>query len=579
MSNANTVELNVSREGMIHSMGDSFTNRETFILEILQNARRAGASNIDVKNDDNACSISFRDNGSGINDPQTLLMFGDSDWTSKRVMETESPFGVGFAAAIFASTHIRVESNGWVIDARTWTLLAMEPIAVEKGAVNEGTQITVWLDEYNYRDLSIERDLPRVVTGFPIPVSLNGTEMPRSHAIDSADHEFMDLDIGAMSRPNTVFEVVDPEVDVYLQGFRIGQIRAGSGGSMVPFNGYRPTCMGRAMVIHLDSSKFRARMPDRAQLVDHQKSLGRVCDSVSDKMVEIVHELEHELTAEEFIRTYTKAALRWAKELLNDKPIPVGALDYFYELPCYEDMGDHKNVYSPQNGKEFIYPDESFTFALSIDPESWFVESDDLNDSEDGYKTNVLLAYLTKMSLPMISERFNECESRHWIYDKAIDTRAMAMSGAIRVDDISNPKKQVFFPGKEVITSITFCDSYTVVCDDPRLPNLEIDDFPFFDQDERRVVMPFKTDKVNMGAMLKQFSNYMDEFEDYDEDGFWSDCDDLMRLSRLVESTDMASFLQEMISDSARGYHDLLNGQSFRIEFGPDREIKVEKDD
>ncbi len=48
------------------------------IIEILQNARRAGATEVEITNKDGFVTV--QDNGSGIEDFSTLLDLGNSDW-------------------------------------------------------------------------------------------------------------------------------------------------------------------------------------------------------------------------------------------------------------------------------------------------------------------------------------------------------------------------------------------------------------------------------------------------------------------------------------------------------------------
>ena len=62
------------------------------IIEILQNARRAGATEVRIINKDGFVIV--QDNGSGIDDFQKLLDLGGSGWDEK--MEAgEDPAGVG----------------------------------------------------------------------------------------------------------------------------------------------------------------------------------------------------------------------------------------------------------------------------------------------------------------------------------------------------------------------------------------------------------------------------------------------------------------------------------------------------
>src|SRR5512137_2072268 len=62
------------------------------IIEILQNARRAGATKVEITNDNGW--IIVRDNGGGIDDFQRLLDLGGSGWDDC-LEASEDPAGVG----------------------------------------------------------------------------------------------------------------------------------------------------------------------------------------------------------------------------------------------------------------------------------------------------------------------------------------------------------------------------------------------------------------------------------------------------------------------------------------------------
>ena len=61
--------------------------------ELFQNARRAGASRIDVEIDDKNNTVSVTDDGSGIEDPAMLLTLGGSRWP--QWVAHEHPAGMG----------------------------------------------------------------------------------------------------------------------------------------------------------------------------------------------------------------------------------------------------------------------------------------------------------------------------------------------------------------------------------------------------------------------------------------------------------------------------------------------------
>ncbi|HBG27646.1 MAG: hypothetical protein A2Y10_10410 [Planctomycetes bacterium GWF2_41_51] len=88
------------------------------IIEILQNARRAGATEVRISNKDGVVTV--QDNGCGIEDFQKLLDLGGSGWDEK-LEAGEDPAGVGlFSLAprkvtiISANKQVVIDKDGWI---------------------------------------------------------------------------------------------------------------------------------------------------------------------------------------------------------------------------------------------------------------------------------------------------------------------------------------------------------------------------------------------------------------------------------------------------------------------------------
>ncbi|MBC8472992.1 MAG: ATP-binding protein, partial [Planctomycetes bacterium] len=94
------------------------------VIEILQNARRAGATEVRISNKDEIVTV--QDNGSGIEDFQKLLDLGGSGW-DEQLEAGEDPAGVGLFS--LAPRKVTIISGGrqTVIDKNGWT---GEPVEV-----------------------------------------------------------------------------------------------------------------------------------------------------------------------------------------------------------------------------------------------------------------------------------------------------------------------------------------------------------------------------------------------------------------------------------------------------------------
>ena len=88
------------------------------IIEILQNARRAGATKVVIANEDD--QITVRDNGRGIDDFAKLLDLGGSGWEDA-LEASEDPAGVGLFC--LAPRQVMIRSNGRkvIIESDGWT--------------------------------------------------------------------------------------------------------------------------------------------------------------------------------------------------------------------------------------------------------------------------------------------------------------------------------------------------------------------------------------------------------------------------------------------------------------------------
>ena len=107
------------------------------IIEILQNARRAGGTEVTITNENGLVTV--RDNGSGIDDFSKLLDLGNSDW-NQATEEAEDPAGVGVFCLAPRKVTICSKGKRIVIDKRGWTGKPIELVESEENG--EGTVLT-----------------------------------------------------------------------------------------------------------------------------------------------------------------------------------------------------------------------------------------------------------------------------------------------------------------------------------------------------------------------------------------------------------------------------------------------------
>ena len=172
------------------------------LTELLQNARRAGATKVDIFakiGRSGEAMIVVDDDGGGIDDPQKLLSLGESGWNDA-LAAREDPAGMGVFS--LAGRRVRVTSRGtaslgWSADIAGTAWASGAEIPVESCVRKRGTTVAVevpdeWLE-------GIARVVNRVAVHYPLAVTLNGESIEQSEfladAVLRADHAGLQIGI------------------------------------------------------------------------------------------------------------------------------------------------------------------------------------------------------------------------------------------------------------------------------------------------------------------------------------------------------------------------------------------------
>jgi hypothetical protein len=312
-------QLKVDATRLLGSLKYAFSGGTAFIGELLQNARRAGASKVSIKltlytadgaavkltKDDialhtnhamswygsvghasthvTAVDIGIEDDGKGINSMQDLLHIAHSGWDDS-VQQLEQPYGLGFMSAILAAKSVKVHSNGTEMSLDTEALLidGESGICLNSGCqLPEGGGTLVELFKVTLPPRLTAKDfvlsLLKLVSGFPLPVELHDFgDLPRSHAL-KPDSKYWEE--GSL----VILPVRSTGVHLYLQGLPVGTTS-----QIFPrleIQSYLPSRHAPAILdsglenegiaVHLDSS-YRGRMPDRSYLYDEGGATARI---------------------------------------------------------------------------------------------------------------------------------------------------------------------------------------------------------------------------------------------------------------------------------------------------------------
>lgn len=514
------VAMKVNPQKLVESLKYSFTNKTTVLSELMQNARRAGASSVkfDYKPDTNTLVIT--DDGCGIESMEALLTVAESGWDAD-VVEQEHPFGIGFLSALFACWHIIVSSKGGQIDANTDEVLAFKKIPVTAFDWKGVTRIT--LVGVELHEEYILNTLKCLARGFPIPVYFNGECLERPVA-ENSGLDFVDTEIGKVYLHGLDTPIGrNSEFEVYLQGLPI----------------YRShSYYADRHVIHLDSSRFDARLPDRDKLIDEEESVEWIMEVLRQEIEKRLSSMKQTLSAEEFVMFYSMISAWRLLYLLND--VPVVPWEILKEVVSYP-------VCSYQFGDFLEYPSKP---VPRDDIEARGVVMIDDMIEKDG-AGRYLFAW--KKGYLVYDKRC--LDSDHWLHELIDDLQ----DKELRIEPVNVTDRYVF-DGDWCSIKVKFCDFYRIHLDGEAIEFH--DDAVYLGSDNEREALIPKRDVS--GFVLKQVDRYENEYDDFQEVSHEADVEALSRFCIVNTTEDSAGAVEKLLPDFA-GF-PLLHGKTFIFE-------------
>ena len=334
------VRAGVNEKNFFSSMKHLFSSSFTVLSELMQNSRRAGATGVHFEIDVANKSITISDDGCGIKDFSKIIQLCESDWDEQLTL-SETPFGMGFFSVFYACENVTIRSNGLVLQAGLDDISNKRALKAVKdeNPVTKGAVITLngvcdklLPPRLGYRKESgkhalhgyeICHQLSCAAMGFQIPVSLNGVELPRPHAQSNLTGEHTSVGFIQIAHVHTAAEMMPAlqsldysnSMALYLQG--------------LPIEGTSDT-KTTCVIVHLDSVKFIAKMPDRSHLYDSSSQVKIVKNEVKEVAKRFLVTQKKLINGETFIKKYWGACHSYdVIELLNDIPfIPLDKLFY-----------------------------------------------------------------------------------------------------------------------------------------------------------------------------------------------------------------------------------------------------------
>jgi len=227
------------------------------IIEILQNARRAGATEVRISNKDGLVTV--QDNGSGIDDFQKLLDLGGSGWDEK-LEAGEDPAGVGLFS--LAPRKVTIISGGrkTVIDKDGWT---GKPVEVTENTEAVTGTILKFRDEKPWDMNTVEKHA--VFAGIKVVV-----DGKYCHAMSFCNGQAEHYD-----KPGCRIEVAE-EVSKYHRDWTSnwynGKVLVNFHGQVVQID-YWPSKSRQGLTVLVDiadQTDIRLMLPARTRLVENQ---------------------------------------------------------------------------------------------------------------------------------------------------------------------------------------------------------------------------------------------------------------------------------------------------------------------
>lgn len=260
--------IEVDTLGVLKNKRHAFTNSTTFLAELMQNARRAGASWVEFTMDSDG-RLTAADNGRGVECFEKMLRLAETGW-DEDTQKAETPFGEGFFSAIYAAKAISIASRGKKISFDTDLALQGQPVDVVPDPDGQEAGTKIELSGLNLKVESATGAVQRFAMGFPIEVIFNGVSLKRPH---QETEDFVGLDgVGKVRLDSS--ELDNGNVVLYLQGLPIG----GDDFMMVE----------KCHVVHLDGSLFKARMPDRTCLIDQDEQAVKIRRAIARQIREVI---------------------------------------------------------------------------------------------------------------------------------------------------------------------------------------------------------------------------------------------------------------------------------------------------
>ena len=526
------VQVRINERGALRNGRFAFTHKLTLVSELLQNARRAGATQVSIEHDAKAQRLTVIDDGCGIEDFQRLLTFNESGWDEDTI-RTEHAFGLGFSKCLYAARRVTVTSRAQRLSFQCDEALEQAELDVEPAPDADPGLTSVALDGADLPQL--DQWIDRITRGFPLPVVYNGVPLARQHG--QAAMPFAATDIGPVHLWGMDSGEPATASALYLKGLPIG----GPGGHHC----WDHWDHQKVDVIHLDSAIFMARMPDRSELIDAEEQGKRIDSAVRQLWRAVLEDRKHKMPPAAFVERYYVVARRQnLLEVFDDVPVvPRQACSVVIDYPTTADEQDH------------------YLRSPAVHPTREQVESGQLRlaafSPYEKDESHATLMYARTAGLTLVHTYLLGID--HWV------THTLRDLNAEDIDVIPiGPGAEERFDGIFICEKLRLCDRIEIRHGSD---TVTISDEALFHDDV--ILCP---SGCRGGAVVKQVSAYTGEYDHFDDTACDEDMRRLDRLVRTLRCPDPASMLRCLLQDLLQHMplidQAALVGKTFRVALG-----------
>ena len=304
------MQLSINEKNTIQNFASVMTDASKVVSELIQNSRRAGASEVRINYDDVNNVFQIEDNGSGIEDFENLITLSESGWNAT-TQDSDSPFGMGFFSTLFTADTVVVESNGQTLTIDTKKALNFEEIPAPTPFSQHdksGTAITLF--GFNSgSSFNVAKKVTSLAAFSSIDIYFNGEllESPKSLHNKAKEKEVVETPFGQLviERPYT------NDVALICQDLLIGD------------ETYKTN------YLYLNNT-VQVRMPDRDAIVDSAQFEIALNEWLNNYWKNELKTLRCEFDDDvEFLNECYNQVLRYSSETLNEiEFLPSDAFTY-----------------------------------------------------------------------------------------------------------------------------------------------------------------------------------------------------------------------------------------------------------